>query len=81
MQRGPADATRIAVLLEAHEKEVTMIVADNGRGISPSEPVPSASPSERLLLGIRERLPLISGTSEVDSAPGQCLTLSFWMPL
>ena len=35
-----------------------MIVEENGRGISPIEPMPSDSPSERLgLLCIREEAP------------------------
>ena len=77
-----AEATRVAVLLRAHEKELSMIVEDNGRGFSPIEPTPSDSPSRRLgLLGIRERLSLVSGTLEVESAPGQGCTLYIRVPL
>jgi light-regulated signal transduction histidine kinase (bacteriophytochrome) len=72
-----AEATRAAVLLEANEKEVSMIVEDNGCGFSPQE-----ATSERLgLLGIRERLSLVSGTLEVESAPGRGCTLYVRVPL
>ena len=77
-----ADATRVAVLFEAREKEVSMIVEDNGRGFSPTEAVAPGIPSKRLgLLGIRERLSLVSGTLEVESAPGQGCTLYIRVPL
>jgi light-regulated signal transduction histidine kinase (bacteriophytochrome) len=77
-----ADATRVAVLLEAREKEMSMIVEDNGRGFSPNEPVASDTPSKHLgLLGIRERLSLVSGTLEVESTPGKGCTLYIRVPL
>jgi len=77
-----AEATRAAVLLEANEKEVSMIVEDNGRGFSANEPTSEDKPSKRLgLLGIRERLSLVSGTLEVESAPGRGCTLYIRVPL
>ncbi len=77
-----ADATRVAVLLEARETEVSMIVEDNGRGFSPAGHAPAGAPSRHLgLLGIRERLSLVSGTLEVESAPGQGCTLYIRAPL
>jgi two-component system, chemotaxis family, sensor kinase Cph1 len=77
-----ADATRVAVILEAREKEVSMIVEDNGRGFPPNKSMASDSPSKRLgLLGVRERLSLVSGTLEVESAPGKGCTLYIRVPL
>ncbi len=77
-----ANASRVAVLLEAREKEVSMIVEDNGRGFSPAEPTPDRSPSKHLgLLGIRERLSLVSGTLEIESSPGTGCTLFIRAPL
>ena len=76
-----AEATRAAVLLEANEKEVSMIVEDNGRGFSAND-TSEDKPSKRLgLLGIRERLSLVSGTLEVESAPGRGCTLYIRVPL
>ncbi len=77
-----ADATQVAVLLEARENEVSMIVEDNGRGFHPNEPTASYTRSKHLgLLGIRERLSLVSGTLEVESAPGKGSTLYIRVPL
>ena len=77
-----ADATRVAVLLQAREKEVSMIVEDNGRGFSSNDAEPLDKPSKRLgLLGIRERLSLVSGTLEVESAPVKGCTLYIRVPL
>jgi light-regulated signal transduction histidine kinase (bacteriophytochrome) len=75
-----AEATRAAVLLEASEKEVRMIIEDNGQGFSANEAVDK--PSKHLgLLGVRERLSLVSGTLEVESAPGCGCTLYIRVPL
>ena len=72
-----ADATRVGVLLEANEKEVRMIVEDDGRGFDPD-----GEPGKRLgLLGMRERLSLVSGALEVESTPGGGCTLFVRVPL
>jgi signal transduction histidine kinase len=77
-----AKATRVAVLLDANEKEVSMIVEDNGRGFSANEAISDEKLSKRLgLLGIRERLSLVAGTLEVESAPGRGCTLYIRAPL
>ncbi|ADP70763.1 multi-sensor signal transduction histidine kinase [Rhodomicrobium vannielii ATCC 17100] len=77
-----AEATRVAVLLEANEKEVRLIIEDNGRGFSPGERDQHGAPARRLgLLGIRERLSLVSGTLEVESSPGHGCTLFIVVPL
>ncbi|WP_294537523.1 GAF domain-containing protein [uncultured Rhodoblastus sp.] len=76
-----AEATKVDVLLDANDTEVRMIIEDNGRGFS-THFEPSDPPSERLgLLGIRERLSLVSGRLEVESAPGQGCTLFVTAPL
>ena len=67
-----AEATEFGVILEANDKEVRMIVEDNGRGFA-SDQDPSGLSGKRLgLLGIRERLSLVSGRLEVEfvSRPG-----------
>lgn len=75
-----AGATRVALLLEARENGVSMIVEDNGRGFSPDGL--EGTPSRHLgLTGIRERLSLVSGTLEVESAPGKGCTLYIRAPL
>ncbi len=77
-----AEATRVAVILEASEKEVRMIIEDNGRGFSTNEAEPADKASKRLgLLGIRERLSLVYGTLEIESEPGCGCTLYVRVPL
>lgn len=75
-----AGATRVALLLEARKKEVRMIVEDNGRGFSP-EKLQCAASRHLGLLGIRERLSLVSGALEIESAPGKGCTLYIQAPL
>nr|WP_294516685.1 GAF domain-containing protein [uncultured Rhodopila sp.] len=73
-----AEATRVGVLLEATEQEVRMIVEDDGRGFT-ADGEPKA---KRLgLLGIRERLSLVSGALEIETAPGLGCTLFVRVPL
>ncbi len=48
------------MLLDAYEKELSMIVEDNGRGFFPIKLMWSDSPSRRLgLLGVSRRLTLV----------------------
>ena len=55
------------MLLDANEKEVSMIVEDNGRGFSANEAISDDRLPKRLgLIGIRERLSLVAGTLEVE---------------
>ena len=72
-----ADARRVGVLLEASEKEVRMIVDDDGRGFPPG----MAAKRRQGLLGIRERAALVSGTLEVESTPGRGCTILVRVPL
>ncbi len=70
------------MLLQAYEKEVSMIVADNGRDFFPIEPMPSGSPSKRFgLLGIRERIRPFSDTLAVGPALSQGCALHMGVPL
>jgi len=64
-----ADAT---VTLERSGSEVRMTVSDTGAGFDPG--APPAAPSERGgfgLMSIRERLGLVGGRVEIESAPGR----------
>ncbi len=77
-----AGATRAGVLLEVRDKEVRMIIEDDGRGFSVDDPLRTGAPTHRLgLLGIRERLSLVSGALEVESAPGRGCTLFVRVPI
>jgi signal transduction histidine kinase len=59
-----------------------MIVEDNGRGFGWDHTATNTPPGRRLgLLGIRERLSLVGGTLEVESAPGRGTTLFIRIPV
>jgi light-regulated signal transduction histidine kinase (bacteriophytochrome) len=77
-----AEATRIGVILGEAGDIVTMIVEDNGRGFGWDYTATNTPPGRRLgLLGIRERLSLVGGTLEVESAPGKGTTLFIRIPV
>jgi light-regulated signal transduction histidine kinase (bacteriophytochrome) len=81
-----AAATRVGVILRAADNQVTMIVEDDGRGFGADDPDQADGPhgqrSKRLgLLGMRERLALVGGSLEVESAPGDGTTLFVRVPV
>lgn len=77
-----AKAERVGVILEAGENEVRLIVEDDGEGFAWDADEASTGPAARLgLLGIRERLALVRGLLEVESAPGSGTTLLIHVPL
>jgi|GEM_PF-6423940 len=66
-----ARATRVDIVLRIQDPVITMIIEDDGRGFISSGPGCDAVPAKRLgLLGIRERLALVQGFLEIESAPG-----------
>jgi signal transduction histidine kinase len=77
-----ADATTVGIILEATNKEVRLIIEDDGKGFHWEDVENLESPTVRLgLLGIRERLSLVGGALEVETAPGQGATLIIHVPL
>ncbi|MBB1093213.1 GAF domain-containing protein [Rhodopseudomonas palustris] len=74
-----AAASHVSVILRLSDRQVTMVVEDDGRGfVNPD----AARPPERLgLLGIRERLTLVGGSLEIESAPGRGTALFARIPL
>ncbi|MDF3809912.1 MULTISPECIES: GAF domain-containing protein [Rhodopseudomonas] len=75
-----AEARHVGVILRLAEQQVTMIVEDDGRGFA--GPNPDTKLPERLgLLGIRERLSLVGGSLEIESAPGKGTALFARIPL
>ena len=65
-----ANATKTLVLLEAVDSTVSLSVSDNGCGFDVAA-VLQSNESGVGLLGIRERVELIGGALQIDSAPGQ----------
>jgi signal transduction histidine kinase len=77
-----ADATRIAVILEARGDEVRLVVEDNGKGFPVDESVLSIAATRTFgLHGMRERLALVHGVLDVESSPATGTTLFASVPL
>ena len=77
-----AEATRVGIILEAGEDQVTLIVDDDGKGL-PGDSLQTPFPGNRRfgLFGMRERLALVHGTLDVESVPAGGTTLFVRIPL
>jgi light-regulated signal transduction histidine kinase (bacteriophytochrome) len=77
-----AEATRVGVILGVREDHATMIIEDDGRGFGcDTETSGNGATRHFGLLGMRERLVLVDGTLEIESAPGRGTTLYVRVPL
>jgi PAS domain S-box-containing protein len=83
-----ARAGQVAVILTCPKGEVIVAVEDDGAGFEADSatqtPAPGRAQGERGrlgLLGMRERVTLVGGTLEVESAPGQGTTVIARIPL
>lgn len=77
-----ARAHRIGIILESTASEVRLIVEDDGCGLPADDASLAGIPSRRLgMLGMRERLALVRGSLEVESATMQGTTLFARVPL
>ena len=76
-----AHAHQVDVNLSREARNVRLTVADNGRGFDTAVR-PMLDPSAGIgLLGMRERLELLGGWLEVESAPGRGLRLAANLPM
>ena len=75
-----AAASKVGVVVKTTSDEVVMVIEDNGKGFEPETVNRGASP--RLgLLGMRERVALIRGSLEIETAPGTGTTLIVRAPV
>jgi signal transduction histidine kinase len=73
-----ANARKVDISLAFDNGGLQLVVADDGSGFAPFEG------GERPSLGLasmRERVRLLGGTVDVDSAPGRGTTVMAWVPL
>jgi len=71
-----AEATRVDIVLRIQDSVIIMIIEDDGRGFINNGSGIDVVPANRLgLLGMRERLALIRGVLEIETAPGEGTTL------
>ena len=75
-----ADATKVGIILEANEKEVSLIVEDDGRGFAWNPDLPPST-SRLGLLGMRERLALVGGSLEIESSHDNGTTVIVHAPI
>jgi signal transduction histidine kinase len=73
-----ARATRVSVLLQAQENQLTLKVVDNGRGITEEE---SAGAKAFGLIGMRERVLAFKGRFDIEGRPGKGTTVTVTVPL
>jgi len=74
-----AEASSIAVRLEKAGDRITLTVSDNGKGFDTNRP--SSNPRGLGLISLRERVSLLNGSLEIQSAPGQGTTVRSSLPL
>jgi signal transduction histidine kinase len=73
-----AKAQRVEVLLRGVEDGVQLAVSDDGIGFDPA--AIGRHPSLGLA-SMRERVNLVKGEVDIESAPGQGTTVLAWVPL
>ena len=77
-----ADAARIKVQIRKIDNELQMVIEDDGRGFDVSNALERAGQGESLgLLGMRERVQLLGGKLEIETAPGEGTNLTARFPL
>ena len=70
-----AQASRVSVMLEYRYDELLVIVEDNGRGFQPEVETDGLG-----MIGIHERVALVKGKLNIESAPGLGTTLVIRIP-
>ena len=72
-----AQATSVHIGIEADDKQITLQISDNGRGIAEAD---ARGIKSFGLLGMRERARLLGGTFEISGRPGTGTTLTVRVP-
>ncbi len=76
-----ANAKKVGIILRADWEKATLIVEDDGQGFEYAKPDASRPNAARFgLRGIRERLDLVGGALEIETAPGAGTTLLIRVP-
>ncbi|MGH9944411.1 MAG: PAS domain S-box protein [Pyrinomonadaceae bacterium] len=79
--RHAGGARRVSLILERRDGHALVIIEDDGRGFAFASAAHSPAAARRLgLLGMRERVELIGGTIEVESALGKGTTIFVRIP-
>jgi signal transduction histidine kinase len=79
--REHSGATSVEIRLRARRNSIHVRILDNGQGFEVSRALARAAQRGRLgLVGIGERVRMLGGTFEIDSAPGGPTSLMFTLP-
>ena len=79
--REHAGATSVVVRVRARRSAIEVQVADDGMGFEVERALAKAAQRGRLgLVGIAERVRMVGGTFELESAPGGPTTLKLTLP-
>ncbi len=65
-----SNAEKAVLKIERDEKNLTVIISDNGRGFNPADGGKDLSKSSFGLIGISERTRLLGGKLNIESKPG-----------
>jgi len=77
-----ANASKVFINLRPEAGQVVLEVRDNGRGFDVEKTTGEAVTRKQLgLLGMQERVALVSGAVKVESTPGEGTTLRVYVPL
>jgi signal transduction histidine kinase/PAS domain-containing protein len=80
--RKHAQTTAVRMRVERAEREVHLVVEDEGRGFVPEAIMPGTADGERVgLPGMRERVAMLGGCCVVESHPGAGTRVSVVVPL
>jgi len=72
-----AHASTVTVLLSQRDNGMRLAVSDNGSGFDAAQPCDHASLG---LASMRERVRIVHGELDIDSAPGRGTTVVAWVP-
>jgi PAS domain S-box-containing protein len=76
-----ARASRVDVLLERRDRQVVLIIEDNGDGFNPNEQASDENDKGMGLIGMRERAALVGGTLQIESRPKEGTTIFVRVPI
>ena len=77
-----AQANRVNILLEPRDNSVVLIIEDDGIGFDTDKQIPAGNLTKGMgLIGMQERVSLVGGTLEIESAPGKGTTIYAKIPV